>query len=236
MRLKSVVLSGLVCVSAFVGANSAYAAGYFGATSKTSYDGWACDPATPGYAGWIHLWRDDGKFLGALPSGIQRETAVQSICGDSGLHGFAGEISFPSEYLDNRTHTVRAYFIRDDGTNFELQNSVSVTFDGGPVAPPPPPQPVTQSGCSETGSPPSTGWVVTGHSKGGCPGSQLYFSWTYIADLPIGSEVAICYTTFSIPSNWRISSQPDSTANSKCYYSTGFGQSPDRYQIIKRIS
>jgi len=160
----TMVRSLMIAAVCSVAALNVNAAGYFNAPAKDYYEGWACNPATPGYSGWIHFWRDDGVFLGALPAANQREEAVQQICGDSGLHGFGGTLPITVEHLDNKWHTVRAYFINSDNTNFELQNSMNVLFDGGPVTPPPPPPPVlptTVSGCNVAS--PGAGWVATYH-------------------------------------------------------------------------
>ncbi|MGN5139330.1 hypothetical protein ACTG15_15205 [Aeromonas sp. 164P] len=70
--MKKIIFSALMCLSLV---SNAFAGGYLEAASKYKYTGWACDPDTPNYAGWVHLWRDDGIFIGALPANHNREPA-----------------------------------------------------------------------------------------------------------------------------------------------------------------
>lgn len=210
MSLVRSILAAAVCTVAMANAS---AAGYFNATTKYDYEGWACNPSLPQFSGWIHFWRDDGKFLGALHAGIQREPAVGEICGDSGVHGFSGKLSIPVEYLDNQRHTVRAYFINPDNTNFELQNTASVVFDGGP-------QPyvfnVQPSGPCETTSGfwSLSGWVLKENTSGGptyCPASMAYQTTSYFVylgdpNVPVATEIDICGTPANasrIPAGWQ---------------------------------
>ncbi len=217
----------------------ASAAGYFNSTSKYDYEGWACNPGLPGYSGWLHFWRDDGVFLGALHAGIPRESAVGEICGDSGVHGFSGKLDVKYEHLDNKVHTVRAYFINPDNTNFELQNSVSVLFDGGPTPPPPPPppvQPLVVQGCNI--SSPGVGWVATHYKTDyGCSPAQHPFSghsaaWQYVGpDSPYvyssGHQLTICTST--APAGWYRAGVVSSSSCNKNFY----GYVDNAYQIIK---
>jgi hypothetical protein len=119
---KILVAASMAC------ALNAFAGGYFENASLYTYTGWACEPTTPDFQGWIHFWRDDGKFLGALPANISREAAVGDNCGGNSSHGFFGNISFPQEYLDLQWHAVHAYFIRQDNTVFELTQSPQYVF------------------------------------------------------------------------------------------------------------
>ena len=204
----------LVCLTASVMAlasGGVHAAGYFGAVDKNTYEGWACNPSTPGYSGWVHLWRDDGKFVGAIHANIQRESAVASICGDAGVHGFSGTVSVPSDYLDNAWHTVRAYFINDDGSSFELQNSVQALFDGGP-------QPYVfnyqTSGACAKPSPFAAipGYLLYSSPDSFAPCGNGYSNpqtYVYVGDpaIPVGTETEFCADSASVsklPSNWQV--------------------------------
>ncbi len=195
----------------FFASGAVHAAGYFSAVNKSTYEGWACNPSTPGYSGWIHLWRDDGKFVGAIHANIQREPAVGSICGDVGIHGFSGSVDISADYLDNASHTVRAYFINDDGTSFELQNSVNVVFDGGP-------QPYvfnyqTTPACVI----PSPFVAIPGYLLYSSPASfspcgagySNPVTFVYVGDpaIPVGTETEFCADNASVsklPSNWQV--------------------------------
>ncbi|MFI8619167.1 hypothetical protein ACIGHN_27075 [Acidovorax sp. NPDC077693] len=191
---------------------SSSAAGYFSAPTKFAYDGWACNPDIPQFSGWVHFWRDDGKFLGALHAGMQREAAIGEICRDGGGHGFNGTLSIPYEFLDNKKHTVRAYFINPDNTSFELQNSVDVVFDGGP-------QPyvfnVQSSNACQLPSPywGAAGWVLrdTNPDLEYCQSTNGYHptpSFVYLADpnIPVGTEIDVCGSRTNaprIPGGWQ---------------------------------
>ncbi|WP_208912720.1 hypothetical protein [Paracidovorax avenae] len=221
---------GLVASVLVFGATGAHAAGYFNAVDKNTYEGWACNPSTPGYSGWIHLWRDDGKVIGAIHANNQRESAVGSICGDSGVHGFQGTVSFPADYLDNAWHTVRAYFINEDGTSFELQNSVNVLFDGGP-------QPYvfnyqTSPACSK----PSPFDALPGYllyssprSFSECNSSPRFdnpLTYVYVGDpaIPVGTETEFCAdpsSTSKLPSNWQV---VGNGTNGECLKSANWSQ------------
>lgn len=61
-----------------------------------------------------------------------REQAVGNLCAGNSDRGFYGTISFSDSYLDNKTHKVRAYFVRENGTNFELQGSFKNVFFDSP--------------------------------------------------------------------------------------------------------
>lgn len=211
---------------------SSFAAGYFNSQSKTYYEGWACNPATPGFSGWIHFWRDDGVFLGALNANIQREPAVGAICGDSGVHGFSGALSFPASYLDNQVHTVRAYFINQDGaTSTELQNTVQVLFDGVPAEPP------RQSMCNSSMN--SPGWVLTGISHdSSCNTPNILYgvsrTYTYVVGMPIGTELTACVNS-GLPAGWT--SINSSTGSYFCQrYVANWGWMSGTEYKIKRMN
>ncbi|GJC07242.1 hypothetical protein ACSZND_13400 [Aeromonas hydrophila] len=209
--MKKIIFSALMCLSLV---SNAFAGGYLEAASKYKYTGWACDPDTPNYAGWVHLWRDDGIFLGALPANHNREPAVAANCGagDAGVHGFSGEISFPNDYLDNQTHIVRAYFIRQDESRpaIELLSAKEVLFDGGP-------QPYffkyqTSSICNSSTFASAPGWLLsdTPQEFTRC-GSNYMFPRKYVfigdPNIPVGSQVEVCSNSASIkkmPDNWQI--------------------------------
>ncbi|WP_152033978.1 hypothetical protein [Paracidovorax avenae] len=208
MKVKLLLSTSIFALPMLFACGNAAAAGYFGSTSKESFDGWACNPQLPNYEGWIHFWRDDNKFLGAVQANIQREDAVGNICNDIGRHGFNASFAYPVELLDNKWHTVRAYFINPDNTNFELQNSVQVLFDGGPVTPPPPPppNPPVQRTCSPINQP---GWVMTGfgprqYTVCYTPGviNPSEYTYTYVAELPVGHEIEVCNTQ-NLPAGWQ---------------------------------
>lgn len=219
-----------------------HAAGYFSAVNKSTYEGWACNPSTPGYSGWVHLWRDDGKFVGAIHANIQREPAVGSICGDVGVHGFSGTLSIPADYLDNAWHTVRAYFINDDGSSFELQNSAQVLFDGGP-------QPYVfnyqNTGACTLNSPfeLSPGWLQTDGNLSSwkyCTDFGFYgYPRTYVfagdPAIPVGSELAICGTTQTlskIPAGWQVVSNAPGACVVSFKYDAVFLDRPFFYNIV----
>jgi len=191
------------CAAAF--SVSVSAAGWVDSASLTYYSGWACDSADPNYQGWIHVWRDDNLFLAGIPANIPREPAVASLCGGSGVHGFGSIISLPDSYLDNKVHKVRFYFIKRDGSNFEVPGSpVSVVFGNGQIKPPEPPappppaiSPTVVSGCDINSRPDST-WMMTG-VVGLCVNG--WYSWTSTANLPIGYRLNSC-SQYLVPAGW----------------------------------
>ncbi|MGL6240675.1 hypothetical protein [Aeromonas dhakensis] len=209
--MKKIIFSALISLCLV---SNAFAGGYLEAASKYNYTGWACDPDTPNYAGWVHIWRDDGIFLGALPANNNREPAVAANCGagDAGVHGFSGTISFPNEHLDNQVHIVRAYFLRQDESKpaIELLSAKKVLFDGGP-------QPYIfnyQTGgiCNKSTFADSPGWLLSDTPKEfkKC-GSDYRFPNRYVfigdPNIPVGSQVDVCGNPSSIkklPDNWQI--------------------------------
>ncbi len=207
--------------------SGAQAAGYFGVPNKRAVEGWACNPSLPNYQGWLHFYRDDGKVLGAAHANIQREEAVGAACGDGGAHGFQGTLDYPAEYLDNKWHTVRAYFLNPDGSNLELQNSVEVLFDGGP-------QPYVfnyqTTGACTIPSPfeEIPGWLQTAADLSlwaYCPQYSGYgIARTYVnagdPAIPTGSELEICAapkTVAKIPTGWQVVSGVSSGACVRAY-------------------
>jgi hypothetical protein len=217
-----------VCSSGFL-ASHAQAAGWIdAATSTFRFAGWACDPSIPNYSGWVHFYRDDDKFLGALLANIPRDPGVASACGDAGVHGFDGTLSVPADYLDNNNHTVRAYFIRPDNSHFLLGNTKTVAF----TAPPPP----TVSGCDVAY--PGTGWVLTHYrfGVGVCPSPKSHYTYTYIAGLAVGTQITACYSSQPLPQGWSVTGQ-GGPSGSQCYRSNSMGQPErDNYRLIKRIN
>lgn len=209
MKLGKLAMVAAFGAVAFV--SSAQAAGYFGAPNKRTVEGWACNPSLPNYQGWLHFYRDDGKVLGAAQANIQREEAVGAACGDGGAHGFQGTLDYPSEYLDNKRHTVRAYFLNPDGSSFELQNSVEILFDGGP-------QPYvftyqTTPACVNPNPYFSIpGWLLysSPQSFEACGTAYINpLTFVYIGDpaIPVGTETEFCADNVSVtklPSNWQV--------------------------------
>lgn len=227
LRKFSVILT--LGASSFFMSN-AQAAGWIDVgTSAFRFAGWACDPSIPNYSGWVHFYRDDNKFLGALLANIPRDPGVASACGDTGVHGFDGVLSVPAEYLDNNTHTVRAYFIRPDNSHFLLDNVKRVVFK----APPPP----TISGCDV--SYPGAGWVMTASLSwpiSGCLRTSKNYTYTYIAGLGIGTQMAVCYSSDPLPQGWSVYGQggPD---GSSCYRTDSFGGAVrEEFKLIRRVN
>lgn len=226
------ILAALSVALAF----NASASGYLESATKYTYAGWACRQSTPGYQGWIHFWRDDNVFLGALPANIPREAAVGAVCGDSGAHGFGGTLSFSATYLDNRSHSVHAYFINQDNTVFELSSSPrTVLFDGAPPAPPPV-QPTTETGCGLVKN--NSQWALTSMSPWLCNIATHDREWTYtyLSNLPIGYTLDSCTPP---PFGWQTLSarvEPISIQG-KCNSSDGWGgYKNDTTWTIKRIN
>ncbi|QIL80947.1 hypothetical protein G7047_14355 [Diaphorobacter sp. HDW4A] len=138
-----------------------------------------------------------------------REAAVGSICGDSGTHGLSGQLSIPLEYLDNKNHTIHAYFInQDEASSIELQNTTWTSFE----APPPP----TQSSCTVINA---EGWIMTSGSVG-CGVGQAELQYKYVTNMPTCSMVTSCDTR-SFPAGWVQTSASGGTSNSCSYISFG---------------
>ncbi|MBV7463042.1 MULTISPECIES: hypothetical protein [unclassified Acidovorax] len=229
LRKFSVILT--LAASSFFMSN-AQAAGWIDVgTSTFRFSGWACDPSIPNYSGWVHFYRDDNKFLGALLANIPRDPGVASACGDAGVHGFDGVLSVPVDYLDNNEHAVRAYFIKPDNSNFLLDNVKRVVFK----APPPP----TISGCAVDY--PGAGWVLTRSIFGinsGCPNqTTTYKIYTYVAGLAVGTQMTACPSPWwEFPEGWTIYDQ-GGPSGSQCYKSDSTGQPvPEKYRLIRRVN
>lgn len=122
----------ITAIASILFSATSFAGGWLETASKYTYGGWACEPSTPSFQGWVHFWRDDNIFLGALHANGHREQAVGNLCAGNSDRGFYGTISFSDSYLDNKTHKVRAYFVRENGTNFELQGSFKNVFFDSP--------------------------------------------------------------------------------------------------------
>lgn len=234
----SLFLGGLLSLMAF----NANAAGYMGHTKKDYTEGWACNPATPNYSGWVHFWRDDGKFLGALHAAQPREAAVGEICADAGYHGFAGAFDYPSDFLDNQWHKVRGYHINQDNSVTELQNSWDVLFDGGPQ-----PYVFTYQSANACIVPSAfadlPGWLMSAtplSSSVYCPQLLTYSipnQYVYVGDpaIPTGSEVEICAipkTLAKIPAGWQVVSVVNSNTCIKQYNVTIVGNYPPSFHNI----
>lgn len=96
--------------------------------SAWSYAGWACDPSVPGYQTPVHIWRDDGKFLGGTMAVNPREAAVGAACSSThSAHGFSINIEQKTELMDGRVHAVTLYVIDQAGQPYPF-STVSVAF------------------------------------------------------------------------------------------------------------
>ena len=125
-------MKNIITIASILFSATSFAGGRLETASKYTYGGWACEPSTPSFQGWVHFWRDDNIFLGALHANGHREQAVGDLCAGNSYRGFYGTISFSDSYLDNKTHKVRAYYVRENGTNFELQGSFKNVFFDSP--------------------------------------------------------------------------------------------------------
>lgn len=211
MLKVSVFASVLFSFGTVFFSGQAFATGYFDSATKTGAGGWACNPATPGYSGWIHFWRDDGKFLGALLANKPREQAVANLCGGSGAHGFSGDFEYPASFLDNKKHTVRGYFLNQDGqTSIELQNSMQVTFSDATFFN----FNVVDVDACNWPNPYANlpGWVVQENPMSkvkrctGYNGWYMSFKMIYLGDpnIPIGATTKICGSGLPIPTGWQV--------------------------------
>lgn len=119
-------------------ASSAYAEGWVDVAQQDRFSGWACNKGSDERVD-IHLWRDDGVFLGAGNARLYREQGVQSACGSSdSYHGFDIQILLNVSWLDGKKHKVSVYLVSASG-NKQLNNSpVTVQFGTPtPTASPP---------------------------------------------------------------------------------------------------
>jgi len=200
----------------------------------TTISGWACDSSQPNYQGWIHVWRDDSQFLGAVPAANYREQAVGNLCGGNSEHGFNGNLDYPASLIDGKKHAVHLYFIRSDGSNFELPNSPQYVQFGNP--PPPPPTPLIQSGCNLTN--PGPDWVATSWrtdyscSPPSAPLSGTRMTYQYLGTqspyiYKSGSQVVTCSS--NVPAGWY---SVEVTDSSRCP-SNFYGYTKNSYLLRK---
>jgi len=192
-----VVLSGACAV--------AHAAdeGWVDGADANGASGWACDSAWPYHQENVHVYRDDGPFLGAIYAGNLREQAVADRCGGHPYHGFSGPLSYPSNLIDGKKHNVHFYFIRGDGSHFEIPGSPKKVQFGDPT---PPFYPTSTSVCSTVANAnPAPGhWILTEMRKRCNLGVYLgtYTRiYTFLDNIPSGYELMACEVP---PSGWAI--------------------------------
>lgn len=195
---KLAVLTSLFSVCA---AASAADAGWVDGADANSASGWACTSEQPYYQGWVHIYRDDGPILGAIFAGNVREQAVGNLCGGHPYHGFSGALDYPSNLIDGKKHNVHFYFIRGDGSHFEIPGSPKQVQFGNP----PPSEfsnyTTTTVTCSTQDPYYSTsGWLWQGSTITGCPNLRGYYpskKYVNIGDpsIPIGAKLEICATS-----------------------------------------
>lgn len=198
-------------LSVCAAANAADAGAVDGADSNGA-SGWACHSDQPYYQGWVHVYRDDGPFLGAIFAQNLREQAVANLCGGHPYHGFSGAFDYPSNLIDGKLHNVHFYFIRGDGSHFEIPGSPKQVQFGTPPA-----SPLTQSGCNLRD--PGPDWVGTvwlpdlSCSPPGTPYSGTRKKYQYLGTQSAyvyksGDRVVAC--TNNEPAGWRIREVVDS--------------------------
>lgn len=201
----------------------AFAIGQVESISPSRVSGWACNPSNPGYSGWIHFWSGD-KFVGATHANLQREQDVAKICGDSGAHGFLADLDSVDE-VEEFSHAIRVYFINEDRSPTEifpdLQKSASVP---------------TRTTCNTPIN--ELGWVLTDHGPDMyCSGDMRFparWGYSYILNMPVGSEVAVC-NLLNIPPGWRSVPSQRGTKSQTCQYSTGWGWEYNTLFVLKRM-
>jgi hypothetical protein len=115
-----------------------YADGWLESVEPDAYSGWACEFGNSGYVG-IHVWRDDGLFLGGGNAALNREDAVKNACNsEHSSHGFNLKFDLPNHVYDGNYHSVSVYAIFDDGSNELLGNSpVNILFVDKSIPPRP---------------------------------------------------------------------------------------------------
>ncbi|WP_447915866.1 hypothetical protein [Delftia acidovorans] len=231
----------IFCFALLAGASTLVsAAGWVEEATDAWGGGWACDENNTTYVGSIHIWRDDGKFLAGLPASNPRESAVGGICGGNANRGFKGFWDNRETLLDNKTHKVHFYFIKEDGTNFELNGSPKTILFKDPNAPEPQPQPpvVVRSGC-DMGQP-SRDWVLVSYGGSTCgwnpPGTPA--SWQNLnvnPPFPKGTRKTVC-SAQNLPAGWvKVGSNPPAAGGSSCSYDAGRGWwRPDTTFIIEK--
>lgn len=118
----------------FIAPHGAFAlgTGWTDVTTAWTYSGWACDPAAPGYQTAVHIWRDDGKFLGGVGATMVREPAVGAACGSRhSSHGFHLNIEQKTELMDGKVHNVTLYVLDHAGNPAPI-GTRSVQFPSSP--------------------------------------------------------------------------------------------------------
>lgn len=208
--MKKVVVGSLFCSIAF--AAGAADMGAVDGLDANGAGGWACTSELPNYQGSVHVYRDDGLFLGAISANLPREQAVTDLCGGNGAHGYAGSFSYPSSALDGNKHDVNLYFIRADGSHFEIPGSPRQVQFGDPPAPPFKLQ--TVSGCHMFNNPASGTWILKTRNNVCHPrptDSALTYTWAYLPDVPSGYQMETCEG--AIPSGWTMVSSSSSSGN-----------------------
>lgn len=126
MRLK-VILAILI----FIYTTQSSAEGWVDTVSLNRYTGWACVKGKEEPVG-IHIWRDDGIFLGGGNAPKHREQAVAEACETkNSAHGFDISIEIPRDLIDNKFHAVNIYLISETGNEL-LKNSPALIPFGMP--------------------------------------------------------------------------------------------------------
>lgn len=117
LRRNLIVLLFLLATSA------TQAAGWVDVATYGRYAGWACQLGNENPVG-IHIWRDDGVFLGGGNAPNLRERAVANACQTmNAYHGFDITLQIPQHLIDNQFHRVSIYAVFDSGNAEQLTNS-----------------------------------------------------------------------------------------------------------------
>lgn len=116
------------CILAFCYTQT-FAAGWIETSEVFKASGWACDTTNPNAPGFVHVYRDDGHFLGGVALGSYREDAVKKICkSNTSNHGFSMNFNIPNNLFDNQWHSVKYYVFSTNGNVSELENSPQQVF------------------------------------------------------------------------------------------------------------
>ncbi|MET4577049.1 hypothetical protein [Ottowia thiooxydans] len=106
----------------------AVGAGWVDSASFNRYVGWACQVGNENPIG-IHIWRDDGIFLGGGNAPNLRESAVANACGtETPNHGFDITLNIPPAMVDNRVHGVKVFMVFDGKSELIANSPVNVVF------------------------------------------------------------------------------------------------------------
>lgn len=106
----------------------AMAAGWIDHATYHQYEGWACQKGNEQPVG-IHIWREDGVFLGGGNASNPREQAVAAACGTtSANHGFSIKLSISPFLIDNKYHKVSIYMLTDAGSELIENSPISIPF------------------------------------------------------------------------------------------------------------